>query len=148
MRKGENPAGYVYVLTHPAWVKIGIVKIGMTARNPTLRAAEITAKSGLIASCKVAWCYEVADRPAVENAVKAMLRRQRVRGRRELFRTDVATAVAAIRSSSTAVTPLVVPVRIERPQADWRPPQRRRKASWRLMPLFIVLTALAALMLW
>jgi hypothetical protein len=88
----DNLAGWCYVLEHPAWAKIGLVKIGMTGRDPATRGAEITSSSGLLAPAKVAYCAWVADRTAVERTVKQMLGSQRVRGRRELFRTDVATA--------------------------------------------------------
>ena len=93
-------AGWCYVLTHPAWDGIGMVKIGMTARDPAARAAEITSVSELVAPCRVAWCAWVSDRAAVESAVKHMLGAKRVTGRRELFRTDVATARAAIEAAA------------------------------------------------
>ncbi len=46
--------GWVYVLTHPAWESLGMVKIGRTGRDPRTRAAEITAVSGLLAPCSIA----------------------------------------------------------------------------------------------
>lgn len=92
-------AGYVYILTHVAWAKIGLVKIGMTSRDPLQRAREITSVSGLIAPCRLEWCIWVEDRRAVEAAVHRALNSKRV-SRRELFRTDVATAQAAILSAS------------------------------------------------
>jgi hypothetical protein len=51
----------------------------------------------------------VADRIEVERTVKQMLGSQRVRGRRELFRTDVATARQAIEAAACrkAPSPLV-----------------------------------------
>ena len=93
-------AGWCYVLTHPAWDGIGVVKIGMTGRDPAARAAEITSVSGLVAPCRVAWCAWVSDRAAVESTVKTMLAAKRVTGRRELFRADVATARAAIEAAT------------------------------------------------
>lgn len=125
-----DPSGWCYVLVHPAWSKIGIVKIGMTARDPAKRAAEITAKSGLIAPAKVAWCCRVQDRRAVETAVFAALRHKRVRGRRELFRTDVATAVAAIQSSGNVVEPVIISARYRR-----RQPRRFSSAGNRSNPM-------------
>ena len=39
----DRPApGWIYVLTHPAWDGLGMVKVGRTGRNPRTRAAEIT----------------------------------------------------------------------------------------------------------
>jgi hypothetical protein len=50
----DRPApGWIYVLTHPAWDGLGMVKIGRTGRNPCIRAAEITNVSGLLAPCKI-----------------------------------------------------------------------------------------------
>jgi len=95
----NGPAGWCYVMVHPARAKIGMVKIGMTGRDPAKRAAEICSSSGLIAPARVEFCLWVEDRRAVEQAVKDALGGLRVRGRRELFRTDVATAKAAIESA-------------------------------------------------
>ncbi len=84
--------GWVYVLTHPAWDKLGMVKVGRTGRDPRTRAAEITSVSGLLAPCTIAWCSPVSDMAAAEQAVHRMLGSHRVRKRRELFRVDAATA--------------------------------------------------------
>jgi len=84
--------GWVYVLTHPAWDKLGMVKLGRTGRDPRTRAAEICSVSGLLAPATVAWCSPVSDMAAAEQAVHRMLGSHRVRKRRELFRVDVATA--------------------------------------------------------
>src|SRR5208283_1994679 len=108
MSASNSPAGWCYVMAHPAWSKIGMVKIGMTGRDPTRRAAEICSSSGLIAPARVEFCLWVEDRRAVEQAVKGALGRHRVRGRRELFRTDVATAKAAIESASCRKAPVRV----------------------------------------
>ena len=80
--------GWVYVLTHPAWDKLGMVKVGRTGRDPRTRAAEITSVSGLLAPCTIAWCSPVSDMAAVEQAVHRMLGAHRVRKRREMFRVD------------------------------------------------------------
>ena len=104
-----DTSGWCYVLTHPAWDRIGMVKIGMTGRDPAARAAEITSVSGLVAPCRVAWCVWVSDRAAVESAVKRRLAARRVTGRRALFRTDVATARAAIEAAACekVIAPLI-----------------------------------------
>lgn len=107
----ERPReGFVYVLTHPAWAKLGpagAVKIGRTGRDPRRRLAEITASSGLCLPGEVAFCVRVADMQAVETAIKRDLGPFRIR-RRELFRVDVATARRAIESAAGATTPLAV----------------------------------------
>ena len=122
--------GWVYVLTHPAWDKLGMVKIGKTGRDPGTRAAEITAVSGLLAPCTVAWCAPVADIATAEMAVHRMLARQRVRKRRELFRVDVVTARRVVEAVASAPgSSLARPVRRtgsfsrRRPARTWR--QRR-----------------------
>jgi hypothetical protein len=84
--------GWVYVLTHPAWDKIGMVKIGRTGRDPRTRAGEITSVSGLLAPCTIVWCAPVSDMAAAETAIHRMLGDKRARKRRELFRVDAGTA--------------------------------------------------------
>ncbi len=130
--------GWVYVLTHPAWDKLGMVKVGRTGRDPRTRAAEITSVSGLLAPCTIAWCSPVSDMATAEQAVHRMLRGHRVRKCRELFRVDAATArgvVEAVANSFPAFGPppallaRSVPVR---PVAIWRQrPRSSRPTSWR-----------------
>ena len=131
--------GWVYVLTHPAWDKLGMVKVGRTGRDPRTRAAEITSVSGLLAPCTVAWCSPVSDMAAAEQAVHRMLGSHRVRKRRELFRVDAATArevVEAVAGSLPLFGPppaaalgRSVPVA---PTAAWRRHQRpSRPRAWR-----------------
>jgi hypothetical protein len=156
--------GWVYVLTHPAWEKLGMVKIGRTGRDPRTRAAEITSVSGLLAPCKIAWCSPVSDMAAAEKAVHRMLDAKRVRKGRELFRVDTATAqqtVQAVAQSlpSSSGSPYAASARSlrVRPGENKRPSYRfqaRRYASpWRysrrrplmLGRLMIGLVTLAAL---
>jgi hypothetical protein len=93
VRKGNRIApGWIYVLTHPEWDKIGMVKIGRTGRDPRTRATEISSVSGLLAPCTIAWCAPVSDMAAAETAIHRMLGGKRVRKRRELFHVDAATA--------------------------------------------------------
>jgi hypothetical protein len=152
--------GWVYVLTHPAWESLGMVKIGRTGRDPRTRAAEITSVSGLLAPCTIAWCSPVSDMAAAEKAVHRMLGTRRVRKRRELFRVDTVTAqqvVEAVARSLPASGRLFgVPARpmpARRPEASGRHQTPRRFGSWRhgrrrsLMPgrLAIGFVTLAAL---
>ena len=102
----KRPApGWIYVLTHPAWDGLGIIKIGRTGRDPRTRAAEITSVSGLLAPCTVACCLPVSDMVGAEQAVHRMLATHRVRKRRELFRVDVATAQQVIRAVIGSLPP-------------------------------------------
>ena len=152
--------GWVYVLTHPAWDKLGMVKVGRTGRDPRTRAAEITSVSGLLAPCTIAWCSPVSDMAAAEQAVHRMLGSHRVRKRRELFRVDAATArevVEAVAGSlSLSGSP---PVPLGRsvpatPMAAWRRhPRLPRPTSWRTgrrrVPVSVRIAAgLAAIISW
>ncbi len=130
--------GWVYVLTHPAWDKLGMVKVGRTGRDPRTRAAEITSVSGLLAPCTIAWCSPVSDMAAAEQAVHRMLGSHRVRKRRELFRVDAATArgvVEAVAGSLPLSGPLPAPLARSvpmQPAAGWRRRQvSSRSSSWR-----------------
>jgi hypothetical protein len=130
-------------MVHPAWSSIGLVKIGMTSRDPAKRAAEITSVSGLIAPCRVAYCCQVADRRAVENAVKAALGGKRVRGRRELFRCDVAAARAAIEAASCHTRAVPVPRRVGRPR--WHARRGRRRGIPIRLAVMLAIGSAAAL---
>lgn len=130
--------GWVYVLTHPAWDKLGMVKVGRTGRDLRTRAAEITSVSGLLAPATVAWCSPVSDMAAAEQAVHRMLGSHRVRKRCELFRVDAATArgVVEVVASSLPASGLP-PALLARsvpawPAAGWRHrPRPSRLGSWR-----------------
>jgi hypothetical protein len=152
--------GWVYVLTHPAWESVGMVKIGRTGRDPRTRAAEITSVSGLLAPCSIAWCSPVSDMAAAEKAVHRMLGTRRVRKRRELFRVDTATAqqvVEAVARSLPAPGRLsiipVCPTSAKRSEASGRhraPPRlgpwhHRRRHSSIASRLVIGLVSLATL---
>ncbi len=130
--------GWVYVMTHPAWDKLGMVKLGRTGRDPRTRAAEITSVSGLLAPATVAWCSPVSDMAAAEQAVHRMLGSHRVRKRRELFRVDVGTArgvVEAVAGSLPLSSPALAPLTRSVPPksaggARYRPAPRR-SGPWR-----------------
>ena len=154
-----NGPGWVYVLTHPAWDKLGMVKVGRTGRDLRTRAAEITSVSGLLAPCTIAWCSPVSDMAAAEQAVHRMLGSHRVRKRRELFRVDAATAreiVEAVAGSLPLSSPPApagrsVPVA---PTAAWRHhPRPSQPGSWRAgrrrLPMPVRIAAgLAAVISW
>jgi hypothetical protein len=90
--------GWVYVLTNAAMP--GLVKIGLTTRNPTVRASELTAATGVPAPFVIAWCRAVSDCAYVESAVHRMLDDRRVSGKREFFRCDVKTARQVIEAAA------------------------------------------------
>ena len=92
--------GWVYILTNPAFPHM--VKIGLTTRTPTERAAELTNASGVPLPFSVAWARAVRDCAAVESIVHRMLGDRRVSGRREFFRCDVGTARQVIEAAAAA----------------------------------------------
>jgi len=77
----------------------GLVKIGLTARNPSVRSAELTAATGVPAPFVIAWCRAVSDCALVESAVHRLLDDRRVSGKREFFRCDVTTARQVIEAA-------------------------------------------------
>ncbi len=130
--------GWVYVLTHPAWDKLGMVKVGRTGRDPRTRAAEITSVSGLLAPATVAWCSPVSDMAAAEQAVHRMLGSHRVRKRRELFRVDAATARGVIEAVAGSLPVSVSPLASLARSMPARPvtpgryrPRPSRPGTWR-----------------
>ena len=97
--RGAAPScGWVYVLTNSAMP--GLVKIGLTTRNPRDRAAELTAATGVPAPFVIAWCRAATDCAYVEAAVHRMLDDRRVSGKREFFRCDVQTARQVIEAAA------------------------------------------------
>ena len=87
-----------YILTNPALP--GMVKIGLTTRNPRDRAAELASSSGVPLPFAVAWARAVTDCATVERAVHRMLDDKRVSGKREFFRVDVGTARQVIEAAA------------------------------------------------
>lgn len=85
--KGRAPqGGHVYVMSNAAMP--GLVKIGMTGRDPRLRVRELSQVSGVPTPFRLHWAVEVDDRAAVERRVHRLLARHRVNRRREFFRLD------------------------------------------------------------
>ena len=144
--------GWGYVLTHPAWDTLGMVKIGKTGRDPRTRAAEITSVSGLLAPCSIAWCSPVSDMAAAERAVHRMLGTSRVRKRRELFRVDAATARQVVEAVAGSLP--WSPARSEgvryhqgsRRAGSWRYGRRRGSMPVRLVAGAVAIGALLVLL--
>ncbi len=130
-------SGWVYVLTNPAMP--GLVKIGLTSRDPQARAAELTQASGVPAPFALAWCRGVADCAAVEAAVHRMLADRRVSGRREFFRCTAKAARQVIETAAGA--------KLEPPCRPKR--TRRERAAARNEPslLFLIGTSLLVLLM-
>ena len=157
--------GWIYVLTHPAWDRLGLVEIGRTGRNPRARTAGLTSIPGLLAPGEIACCLPVSDMAGAEQAVHRMLAPHRVRRRRALFRVDVATARRAVRAVAGSQPPpdhtlmglLSRPLASRQPDggrrhrgprgaASWRPGWRRVPASVRLVAGLLAIGGLIALL--
>lgn len=137
--------GSVYVLTNPAMP--GLVKVGCTGRTPEIRAAELTASTGVPAPFVVAWAAEVTDHARVESLVHAGLQRYRSNNAREFFRCDVATARASIEKMAGAwlrpwwwklLHPLPRPKRLSN---GWRRSRRRGSADGLIVLAVLVVIA-------
>jgi len=93
-------AGIVYVLSNPAMP--GLLKIGMTGRTMAERLREINSATGVPVPYRVEAVVEAADARAVEADTHRLLGKARVNDRREFFRTDLRTALAAARKAARA----------------------------------------------
>ena len=92
--------GWVYVLTNPAMP--GLVKVGHTARTPEVRAAELSAATGVPGRFAVAWSHPVQDHEALEGLAHGRLARYRVNNNREFFNCTVAQARRIIEQEARA----------------------------------------------
>lgn len=124
MAAGRDGPGWVYVMTHSAWSKIGMVKIGMTKHDPTRRLKQITSSSGLLAAGKVHHCVWVSNRYSVERVIHARLDRYRVNPRREFFRVRPEIAVGLLNEVSTMTVP-----NMDKPPLEIPVFQRRAEAK-------------------
>jgi len=93
-------AGIVYLLSNPAMP--GLLKIGMTSRTMAERLREINSATGVPMPYRVEAVVEAADARAVEADTHRLLGKARVNDRREFFRTDLRTALAAARKAARA----------------------------------------------
>lgn len=87
--------GFIYVLSNPEMD--GVYKVGMTDRSPHLRAAEISAATGVPQPFNVEYYAEVSAPAVYEKMVHERLSQSRVNGGREFFRADIMEIVGAIR---------------------------------------------------
>jgi len=101
------PAGYVYAFSTPSMP--GIVKIGATDRDPSLRLAEANSSGtwSVPEPYAIAWAVPVDDAFATERAIHLILAPRRVNPRREFFRLtdDDVRALFALVSPVTVAPP-------------------------------------------
>ena len=124
--------GYVYILINATMP--GLVKICHTARTPELRAAELSAATGVPGRITVAWAHPVRDHEAMEGLAHGRLARYRVNNNREFFSCTVAQERRIIEQEARAqllpwwrmlLHRLVHPIPAPR-QPTWKP-----RATWR-----------------
>jgi hypothetical protein len=115
MARSTDKAGYVYVLTNPSMP--GLVKIGRTVREPSVRVRELTQSTNMPTPFRLRFHIRAADAVAVEASVHALLKDRRVRRNREFFRVGIEEAEQAVRSVAGARRLKVVKAGRRRP--DW-----------------------------
>ena len=89
--------GFIYVLSNLEMD--GVYKVGMTDRSPHLRAAEISAATGVPQPFSVEYYAEVSAPTLYERMVHKALDKYRVSESREFFRAEIMVIVAAIRNA-------------------------------------------------
>jgi hypothetical protein len=75
--------GFLYILSNPSMPRV--VKVGQTERHPLVRAAELSAHSGVPTPFVVEYAWEVSDRFVAEAAVHAALEGHRTNPGREFY---------------------------------------------------------------
>jgi T5orf172 domain-containing protein len=91
--------GYVYILVNPAFT--GYVKVGKTAKDPDIRARELSSSTGVPAPYAVAWDAFVSDCHHVERLVHLRLANARARNDREFFAIPLREAVWVLAEVAT-----------------------------------------------
>jgi hypothetical protein len=91
---GVRPIEYVYILVNNSMP--GMVKIGMTRKNPHERAKEISSATGVPTPWFVVWYFKCYASRVLEARVHDHLSQYRVSEDREMFRIDSGTAQRVI----------------------------------------------------
>lgn len=99
--------GFIYILSNLEMD--GVYKVGTTDRSPHLRAAEISAATGVPQPFSVEYYAEVSAPTIYEKLVHKKLARYRVSDSREFFRADIMDIVAAIRDPDDSPDSDLVP---------------------------------------
>lgn len=94
----NNKSEWVYILTNPSMP--GLIKIGMTTRDPYVRASELASQTGIPTKFEVAYAVKVNDSYSVEQSVHEKLGRYRINKNREFFKIDVNKAKKIIDNES------------------------------------------------
>jgi hypothetical protein len=78
----------------------GLVKIGMTKRNPNIRAKELASQTGIPTKFKVEHAVKVSDSLSVEQSIHKKLKKYRVNNNREFFEIDISKAIKEVDKES------------------------------------------------
>jgi hypothetical protein len=95
----EDKEGWVYVLTNEAMP--GLVKIGYTMKDPTIRAEDLSKETGIPMPFVVVYKALVPKPYQVEQAVHRELNDKRLNENRELFKCHPSKAISVIQQVST-----------------------------------------------
>lgn len=101
--------GFVYILTNIRMP--GLLKVGQTERHPAIRAAELSAHTGVPAPFEVAFYVEVCDRLSAEHLIHSALADRRVGEDREFFEVPFGIAVRVVCSAIFHYVPSTSPFR-------------------------------------
>lgn len=94
----SNP-GYVYVLSNPDLP--GLIKVGMTYKNPKLRAKELSSTTGVSSKYEIEYYGKVADRVLAEKAAHNRLKN--FHHRKEFFKVNVEVAIYCVETISSPI---------------------------------------------
>ncbi len=117
-------AGYIYALINPSLE--GLVKVGMTTRDPTDRARELSSATGVPTPFVLAYDIYVADCSSAEAYLHTLLQRRgyRVSDNREFFNgalKDVIKAMLQVEEASRGTPP---------PRATGPRPRTSSRTEW------------------
>lgn len=97
------PSGYIYVLQNKSYGRF-VVKIGLTTREPDVRAKELyVGSTGVPEHFDVGFACLVEDCEAAEKAIHSRLRAYRINGRREFFLISPAVARRVVLDSCETI---------------------------------------------
>jgi hypothetical protein len=112
--------GFVYALINPSMP--GLVKVGRTERDPTVRVSELSGVTGVAPPCILVFHQAFEDCELAERHAHAVLEREgrRFAANREFFETQPTTAIHAILAAPGATTqvPQTVNRELVKPQAS------------------------------
>ncbi|MCK6508787.1 GIY-YIG nuclease family protein [Myxococcota bacterium] len=94
--------GYVYVLYNDEIPRH--IKVGKTAKTPSLRAKELSNGTGVVGDWLVAYFVRVSDYDEVEKKAHDLLHNYRSKKNREIFNTSIITGIEAVNKAAISVS--------------------------------------------